>query len=131
MQSVSSRFWTRVVVSISYDDNHYTTGTSHVIIDLISKLLNQKSHYDEVFLLCNDSKQNIDPYDTDLIHLIPGNILSPCCFRMFFFSSINSLSLSLPLPLSLTHAHGHTHAHTHIHTDNEKEVIFVFFVMGW
>ena len=28
MQSVSSRTWTRVTVSISYDDNHYTTGTS-------------------------------------------------------------------------------------------------------
>ena len=28
MQSVSSRIWTRVTVSISYDDNHYTTGTS-------------------------------------------------------------------------------------------------------
>ena len=25
MQSVSSRIWTRVTVSISYDDNHYTT----------------------------------------------------------------------------------------------------------
>ena len=28
MQPVSSRIWTRVVVSISNDDNHYTTGTS-------------------------------------------------------------------------------------------------------
>ena len=28
MQSVSFRFWTRVAVSISYDDNHYTTGTA-------------------------------------------------------------------------------------------------------
>ena len=28
MQSVSSRIWTCVAVSISYDDNHYTTGTS-------------------------------------------------------------------------------------------------------
>ena len=28
MQSVSSRIWTRVAVSISYDDNHDTTGTS-------------------------------------------------------------------------------------------------------
>ena len=28
MQTVSSRVWTRVAVSISYDDNHYTTGTS-------------------------------------------------------------------------------------------------------
>ena len=28
MQSVSVKIWTRVAVSISYDDNHYTTGTS-------------------------------------------------------------------------------------------------------
>ena len=27
MLSVSSRIWIRVAVSISYDDNHYTTGT--------------------------------------------------------------------------------------------------------
>ena len=27
MPTVSSRIWTRVAVSISYDDNHYTTGT--------------------------------------------------------------------------------------------------------
>ena len=27
MQSISSRIWTRVAVSISYDDNHYITGT--------------------------------------------------------------------------------------------------------
>ena len=27
MQSVSAGNWTRVTVSISYDDNHYTTGT--------------------------------------------------------------------------------------------------------
>ena len=31
MQSVSSRIWTRVAVSIYYDDNHYTTGTSMYI----------------------------------------------------------------------------------------------------
>ena len=28
MQSVSSRIWTHVTVSIFYDDNHYSTGTS-------------------------------------------------------------------------------------------------------
>ena len=33
MQSVSSRIWTRVAVSITYDDNHYTTGTSTDILD--------------------------------------------------------------------------------------------------
>ena len=32
MQSISSRIWTRVVVSISYDDNHYTMGTSNFIL---------------------------------------------------------------------------------------------------
>ena len=31
MQSISSSIWTRVAVSISYDDNHYTTGTSIVV----------------------------------------------------------------------------------------------------
>ena len=29
MQSVRSMIWTRVAVSISHDDNHYTTGTSN------------------------------------------------------------------------------------------------------
>ena len=29
MQSVLSRIWTRVAVSISYNDNHYTMGTSY------------------------------------------------------------------------------------------------------
>ena len=28
MQLVSSKIWTRVTVSISYEDNHYTKGTS-------------------------------------------------------------------------------------------------------
>ena len=32
MQSGSSKIWTCVAVSISYDDNHYTTGTSRFII---------------------------------------------------------------------------------------------------
>ena len=38
MQSVSSRIWTRVVVSISYDDNHYTTSTSFYCIIIIYSL---------------------------------------------------------------------------------------------
>ena len=32
MQSVSSRIWTRVAVSIFSDDNHYTTGTSTICL---------------------------------------------------------------------------------------------------
>ena len=34
MQSVSFRIWTRVAVSISYDDNHYTMGTFKLIMQL-------------------------------------------------------------------------------------------------
>ena len=34
MQSVSSRIWTRVAVSISYDDNHYTTSTIFFLNEL-------------------------------------------------------------------------------------------------
>ena len=40
MQSISSRIWTRVAVSISCDDNHYTTGTYTVgFIICIEELL--------------------------------------------------------------------------------------------
>ena len=39
MQSVSSRIWTRVAVSISYDDNHNTTGTS-----ILLKVLNREKN---------------------------------------------------------------------------------------
>ena len=41
MKSVSSRIWTRAAVSISYDDNHYTTGTSENSGVLTSLLLPQ------------------------------------------------------------------------------------------
>ena len=48
MQSVSSRIWTRVTVSIYYDDNHYTTGTS--------TLNNQQ------WLICNEIMPNQTNY---------------------------------------------------------------------
>ena len=35
MQSVSSRIWTRVAVSISYDDNHYTTEMISSVISFL------------------------------------------------------------------------------------------------
>ena len=39
MQLVSSRIWTCVAVSISYDDNHYTTGTSLQIALMVNTQL--------------------------------------------------------------------------------------------
>ena len=46
MQSVSSRIWTGVAESISYDDNNYTTGTSsyNSFIAFISKKLNKQNN---------------------------------------------------------------------------------------
>ena len=38
MQSVLSRIWTCVAVSISYDDNHYTTGTSYLILIIFKQI---------------------------------------------------------------------------------------------
>ena len=35
MQLAWSRIWTRVAVSISYDDNHYTTGNIYISFGLI------------------------------------------------------------------------------------------------
>ena len=42
MQSVSSRIWTCVAMSIYYDDNHYTTSTS-------KKKKNKKNIYSVYF----------------------------------------------------------------------------------
>ena len=46
MQSVSPRIWSRVAESISYDDNHYTTGTSNKYTKLIRLY---KNNYFAVF----------------------------------------------------------------------------------
>ena len=42
MQSVLSRIWTRVAVSISYDDNDYTMGTSYMIGTTFEKSIKLK-----------------------------------------------------------------------------------------
>ena len=60
MQSVSSRIWTCIAVSISYDNNHYTTGTikkkCYVIWSLSVLLI--KSHG---FLLVGGLKYAVSP----------------------------------------------------------------------
>ena len=50
MQSVSSRIWTRIVVSNSYDDNHYTTGTSLLLYTLLEPNLISSVVCDHKFL---------------------------------------------------------------------------------
>ena len=44
MQSFSSRIWTCVAVSISYDDNHYTTISNSVVTENINKEIRQKPY---------------------------------------------------------------------------------------
>ena len=56
MQSVSSRIWTRVAVSISYDDNHYTMGTSFVVsygLSTIVGYLITNPLYTHIFNVCD------------------------------------------------------------------------------
>ena len=42
MQSVLPRTWTRVAMSISYNDNHYTTGSSRWLCGNINKTVYHK-----------------------------------------------------------------------------------------
>ena len=41
MLSVSSRIWTRVAVSISYDDNYYTMGTSWLVYNILYEIFKE------------------------------------------------------------------------------------------
>ena len=50
MQPVSSRIWTRVAVSSSYDDNHYNTGTSLCLL-IVAKIPWEKHNHIFVFLV--------------------------------------------------------------------------------
>ena len=69
MQSTSSRIWTCVAISISYDDNHYTTSTSkqdnHIPpIYMFDAVLNSarwrppatKSHFSPLWTYCAAQK---------------------------------------------------------------------------
>ena len=66
MQLAWSKIWTRVAVSISYDDNHYTTGTSIIII-MVEQYMPAVNHFYEkkrVF----QSKNSKDKYRIFLIY---------------------------------------------------------------
>ena len=63
MQSVSSRIWTRVAVSISCNDNQYTTGTSSVVVPVRVSAMDQidlfTNHSYLVELIAHTKKKNI------------------------------------------------------------------------
>ena len=71
MQSFSSRIWTRVVVSISYDDNHYTTFLYCSILKILHVLYVTFHFYllyfESVFLIFIFSNTNQE----DSLDLVP------------------------------------------------------------
>ena len=87
MQSVSSGIWTRVAVSISNDDNHYTTG-----ISLIYKNKKDLSVDDQQRLLCHKTKPNqtklnqTKPNQNLFLNLIACAFQVDFAFVVFFFS---------------------------------------------
>ena len=83
MQSFSSRIWTQVAKSISYNDNHYTTGTLY--LERIIKVI-----------YCN--KQVIQCYQTSFFYLHPEWITVKCCIfigRVHFVSKMGMISQHL------------------------------------
>ena len=70
MQSVSSRIWTRVAVSNSYDDNHYTTGTSIKYNNTEHIYLHAKENY-----ISTQKKtfiQRMFSYFMEILHILFG-----------------------------------------------------------
>ena len=55
MQSVSFRIWTHVAVSISYDDNHYTTGTSVIWLEVFQTNINNLHTITQFQLFLSDN----------------------------------------------------------------------------
>ena len=78
MQSASYRFWTRVTVSISYNDNHCTTGTSNYIFAIQSFY-----HYTAGTLHPNDVISYSDLYV--YFYLLGKNIL---CISVFSIAKL-------------------------------------------
>ena len=84
MQSVSARIWTHVGVSISDDDNHYTTGTSRCVCAhlICFSLLTYK--YPEIY------KQNVyrQLFKVPLIGLSLAFSFPHCLFAAFLSPSL-------------------------------------------
>ena len=82
MQSVSSEIWTRIAVSISCDDDHYTTGTSikkAIIIVDIGCLMVYQLFVDNLM-----PKPSLQKNSSDIILPIAGAIKGVVSFLMVF-----------------------------------------------
>ena len=66
MQSISSRIWTRVAVSISCDNNDYTTGTYIIYVFIVTGVLQGM-------------------VDCILLHINPFGYLKPILVYMYIY----------------------------------------------
>ena len=87
MQSVSSRIWTRVAVSISYDDNHYTTGTS------INCGTNDAESISYIKAKINHTQQNNHHHHHHIIPLARISLALSRHFSLWFIASGRSSGL--------------------------------------
>ena len=116
MQSGSSRIWTRVAVSNSCDDNHYTTGTSDdmickrwvcwqfifinklqlvCIVVLLSKCFNY--YYQSLIILCNINHNfALTEVDTSISIYCGLFVLILVVFALFFFHYVSAKFLLRP-----------------------------------
>ena len=101
MQSVRSRIWTRVAVSISYDDNHYTTGTSKIVstTSIKSREYTNMSQQLEIYTHFSLNKQYEEEVQNTLYLVQPGNVKAiwlsylPYQINIFLFCTSSSYCL--------------------------------------
>ena len=87
MQSVSSRIWTHVTVSISYDDNHYTTGNRYnamrrnrCIFFLETLIRNRFNllYQDDISSNLKNKKSKVTSERSSYIHFRKSHVFSDC-----------------------------------------------------
>ena len=69
MQSVSFRIWTRIAVSISYDDNHYTTDTS-----LLKNIIGSDIKFYTSCYLSDTFMMRCEAYDNYCVIMLYGHL---------------------------------------------------------
>ena len=90
MQSVSSRIWTRVAVSISYDDNHYTPSASFCLLITLKEWydIKHKQTYNNFIRTILDVWNVCTPVDRHCETLSWISVLFNIFYSLYIFSTI-------------------------------------------
>ena len=87
MQSILSRNWTRIAVSISCDDNHYTTGTSCYVREMGGEIYTHRENFFFPYLLPGAKGMSTLALPCKLVRDTSNRLRVPC-------STLDSLPLS-------------------------------------